>query len=82
MRKLEYKNQRESQDKMTIKEVLTSDNRTISTCEYIESFLITRGYEATQNNIAAIARSLERAPKRDRHSASELDHWLDYYFQN
>lgn len=79
---MEYKNQRELQGKVIIKEVLTYDNRTISTYEYIENFLITRGYEATQNNLDAIARSLEHVPKRDRHSASELDHWLDSHFQN
>lgn len=77
-----YKNKSELQEKMRIKEVLTSDNKIISTYEYIETFLITRGYETTQNNRAAIADSLEHIPQSDRHSASELDHWLDSHFKN
>lgn len=79
---MEYKDQNDSRDKPRINAVFTSDNKIISVSEYIEIFLITRGYETTYQNRLKIAESLSHVPMRDRHSVSELDHWLDSQFKS
>lgn len=76
------KYQVEPQKNEKFEEVLTSDNICISTYEYIDLFLITRGYETTHSNRLKVAESLERCTWRARHPASELDHWLDSQFKN
>ena len=82
MSKLEYRDQNDSRNKPGFNAVFTSDNKIISVSEYIETFLITRGYETTQQNRLKIADSLSHVPMRDRHSVSELDHWLDSQFKS
>lgn len=82
MNPLEYTYPNELHEKANVKAVLVTDNKVISASEYIEIFLITRGYDTTPENRLRVAESLAHVPARERHSSSELDHWLDCHFKS
>jgi len=79
---LEYTYKNQFHEKANVKAVLVGDSKVISPSEYIEIFLITRGYDTSLENRLRVAESLAHVPARERHSASELDHWLDCHFKS